>query len=91
LAFGVGQVDLAGQDHPGQVPYDKVCRACHGPRGAGDQAPRLVPIEREIDEVLAIVREGLGQMPQISRREVSDDEVRLIVKYLKSLSPATLP
>ncbi len=32
-----------------------------------------------------MVREGGGQMPPISAERVSDDEVKQIVEYLKSL------
>jgi mono/diheme cytochrome c family protein len=46
-----------------------------------------VPLTREFDEVLAIVRDGLGQMPPMSAREISDDQVRQVVDYLKSLTP----
>ena len=36
----------------------------------------------DADYVLAIVREGFGQMPPISARELSDDEVYQLVEYL---------
>ena len=71
---------------PGQVAFDKVCKVCHGPEGRGDSAPRLVPFDRDYQEVLAIVRDGRGEMPPISERRVSDDEVKQIVDYLHSLS-----
>jgi mono/diheme cytochrome c family protein len=71
---------------PGQVAFDRVCKVCHGPEGRGDGAPRLTPFSRDYDEVLGIVREGTGQMPPISAREVSDKEVAAIVDYLKSIS-----
>jgi hypothetical protein len=40
---------------------------------------------RSTDEVLGIVREGLGQMPPISTRELSDEEVARIVEHLRTL------
>jgi mono/diheme cytochrome c family protein len=40
---------------------------------------------RTANEVLAIVREGIGQMPQVSRRELTDAQVLAIVDYLRSL------
>ena len=70
----------------GQIAFDKVCKVCHGPEGRGDGAPRLVPFDRSYEEVLAIVRDGRGDMPPISERRVSDDEVKQIVEYLHSLS-----
>ncbi len=43
-----------------------------------------MPLERTLDEVLAIVREGRGEMPPVSANAVSDDAVRLIVDYLQA-------
>lgn len=76
----------AAQDHPGGEPYRQVCQLCHGERGRGDIAPALVPIGFDTDYVLMVVREGYGQMPPISERELSDDDVRQVVAYLESLS-----
>lgn len=72
--------------HPGQVDFDRVCKVCHGPEARGDAGPRLVPFTREYEELLGIVREGTGQMPPISARELPDEGVAQIVAYLKSLS-----
>jgi mono/diheme cytochrome c family protein len=69
----------------GKAPYARVCQVCHGPEGRGDAGPSLVPLEKDYDEVLTMVREGGGQMPPISAERVSDDEVKQIVEYLKSL------
>jgi len=70
----------------GEAAFKRVCERCHGAEARGDVGPRLVPFSREYDEVLAIVREGVGQMPPIGARELSDEGVRQIVEYLKSLS-----
>jgi len=70
----------------GAATFDRVCKGCHGPEARGDAAPRLVPFSREYEEMLGIVREGTGQMPPISARELSDEGVAQIVAYLKSLS-----
>lgn len=72
--------------HAGQVDFDRVCKVCHGPEGRGDAGPRLVPFTREYEETLGIVREGAGQMPPISVRELPDEGVAQIIAYLKSLS-----
>jgi len=71
---------------PGRIAFDKVCKVCHGPEGRGDLGPRLIPFDRDYQEVLAIVRDGRGEMPAISETRVSDDEVKQIVEYLHSLS-----
>jgi mono/diheme cytochrome c family protein len=75
---------------PGKAPYARVCQVCHGPDGRGDAGPSLVPLDKDYDEVLTMVREGGGQMPPISAERVSDDEVKQIVAYLKSLKPANV-
>ena len=72
----------AAQDHPGAAAYRQVCLLCHGTAGRGDIAPPLVPLGFDADYVLAVVREGYGQMPPISTRELSDDDVRQAVGYL---------
>ena len=74
------------QDHAGADPYQRVCQLCHGSEGGGDLGPTLVPLGFDADYVLAVVREGYSQMPPISRRELSDDDVRQVVAYLESLS-----
>ena len=79
----------AAQDHPGTQAYRQVCELCHGEAGRGDIAPALVPFGFDAEYVLAVVREGYGQMPPISRRELDDDAVRQVVGYLEVLtSPA---
>lgn len=70
----------------GRTAFARVCQRCHGVEGRGDAAPRLVPFSREYDELLGIVREGAGQMPPISTRELSDENVAQILAYLQSLS-----
>jgi mono/diheme cytochrome c family protein len=70
----------------GQADFDRVCKVCHGAEGRGDAGPRLVPFTREYEELLGIVREGAGEMPPISPRELPDEGVARILGYLKSLS-----
>jgi mono/diheme cytochrome c family protein len=79
---------LQAPEPPGKAPYARVCQVCHGAEGRGDAGPSLVPLDKDYDEVLTMVREGGGQMPPITAERVSDDEVRQIVEYLKSLKAA---
>src|SRR5262245_21431076 len=79
------------EPHPGQAPYDKNCKVCHGPEGEGNAGPTLVPFEMEFEELLIKVREGGGEMPPFSESRVSDDDVKLIAAYLKSLTPEEKP
>ena len=78
ILLAAAPVSAAAQDHPGAQPYRQVCQLCHGDAGGGDIAPALVPFGFDADYVLAVVREGYGQMPPISRRELDDDAVRQV-------------
>jgi mono/diheme cytochrome c family protein len=73
----------------GQAAFDRICATCHGPKGAGDVGPRLVPFTRGNRELLGIVRDGTGQMPAISERDISDEEVVAVADYLRSLTAET--
>ena len=75
-----------GAPSSGQAAFDRVCKVCHGPEARGDAGPRLVPFSRDDEELLGIVREGIGQMPPISARELPDESVPQIAAYLRSLS-----
>lgn len=75
------------EPHPGKAPYDRVCKVCHGTDGVGNAGPALVPFEMDVEEFLARVREGGGEMPPISENRVSDEEVKQIAAYLISLTP----
>jgi mono/diheme cytochrome c family protein len=79
----------AQEPHPGQAPYDRICKMCHGPEGQGNAGPALVPFELDDEQLLAKVREGGGEMPPVSERRLSDDEVKQIAAYLRTLKPAT--
>ena len=81
-----GQAQQADPVRAGQTAFGRVCQRCHGVEARGDDGPRLIPFSREYDELLGIVREGAGQMPPISTRELTDENVAQILAYLKSLS-----
>ena len=76
----------AQEEHAGTEPYRLVCQTCHGEEAKGAVAPPLVGGALDADYVLAIVREGFGQMPPISTRELTDDQVRDIVGYIDWLN-----
>src|SRR5262245_5146501 len=72
----------------GKAVFERVCSVCHGREGRGDAGPgpSLVPLDKDFNEVLGIVREGTGEMPPIPQERISDEDVKQIVAYLKSLS-----
>jgi mono/diheme cytochrome c family protein len=69
----------------GQEGYASVCAGCHGALAAGGMGPRLAGMNRDVSEVLAIVREGKGQMPPMSDKEISDANLVRIVEFLRTL------
>jgi mono/diheme cytochrome c family protein len=77
----------ARQDDPpaGRAPYRRVCAACHGGNAEGNQGPRLAGIDIDYDEFVAKVRHSDGEMPSIPAKEITDDEVKQVFEYLKSL------
>ena len=78
-------VSTRQNEPPGKVVFERVCATCHGSDAKGDQGPSLVPMTMEYDELLAKVRQGGGEMPAISKTKVTDDEVKQVLEYLKSL------
>lgn len=76
----------------GRALYDQSCQPCHGPAGQGERAPalntgRFGHGDQDADLARAI-RSGIAgtQMPAFAA--FSDEEVRQLVAYLRSLSTA---
>jgi mono/diheme cytochrome c family protein len=75
---------------PGERLFVEKCIMCHGPggMGAGLLARRseqpLLEKRTDLDPefVIAAARMGVGNMPAISRGEVSDPNLDLIARYL---------
>lgn len=61
------------------------CPACHRPDGSGDYGPRIASTALSFEQVLSQVREPRASMPPFSPSVVSDDQVRDIYAFLKSL------
>jgi mono/diheme cytochrome c family protein len=84
-------VVLAAAPAPdGKALYHEKCFMCHGPGGMGTGLlqRRVQPAELAKrtnltrEQVVAVVRAGLGNMPAISRGEVSDAQLAAIANYL---------
>ena len=71
---------------PGRAVYENTCSRCHGPEGTGGKAPWLVPFGWSYSQALDIVRHGGSRMPAFPESELSDDALKQIVDYLKSLN-----
>jgi mono/diheme cytochrome c family protein len=70
---------------PGRAPYRRVCATCHGENAEGNQGPALARIDIDYDEFVAKVRHSDGEMPSIPAKEITDDELKQVFEYLKSL------
>ena len=75
----------ASQSAGGDRLYANNCQSCHGAKGRGGKAPDLVPVRRSYEETLHLVRHPECEMREFSEDELSDEEVREIVDYLKTL------
>ena len=85
VALSAAVMSAQNAPPPGKAPFDRVCSTCHGENAEGSQGPKLARIELDFDEFLAKVRHGGGEMPAISKTEISDEEAKQILEYLKSL------
>jgi len=75
----------ADERDAGKSVFARVCESCHGPGASGGQGPALVPFKKDLAELVAIVRQGIGLMPPFPRAEITDAEIAQVHAYLKSL------
>ncbi len=76
----------------GKALFHEKCAMCHGPGGMGTGLlarrvdPKVAELEKRddltADYVTAAARTGIGNMPAISRGEVSDKQLAAIAAYL---------
>jgi mono/diheme cytochrome c family protein len=81
----------AGPPAPdGKALFHEKCAMCHGPNGMGTLllGRRVQPAELTrrgnltADQVFTLARVGIGNMPAISRGEVSDKQLKAIASYV---------
>ncbi len=97
LTLAAGPCVAAAQPAPlasgeGKQLFDHKCGMCHNAVGMGTGllARRLPPGQAELEKrqnlpaafVITIARRGVGNMPPISRGDVSDAELAKIAAYL---------
>ena len=76
----------------GHALFGEKCAMCHGPGGMGTgllarrMDPKIAELEKRTDltpdYVKTAVRQGIGNMPWLSRGEVSDAQLSAIAAYL---------
>jgi mono/diheme cytochrome c family protein len=68
----------------GHRVFSQHCNQCH-PGGAAGLAPAINNKPLPVNLIKTQVRKGLGDMPAFSEREISEEELDGVVRYLKGL------
>jgi mono/diheme cytochrome c family protein len=98
MAFIVGIAPVRAQNAPndtnrvGEVKttagyklFDHNCAHCHGDDARGDEGPDLHGLRKSDARLEKIIKEGVkGEMPAFGKK-FSDDEVKELVGYLRTL------
>jgi mono/diheme cytochrome c family protein len=95
---GVALYSPARADTPGEALFAERCAMCHRTNGMGvgilsrrpgDTSKGLLEARQDLTAPLitTVARIGIGNMPRISRGEVSDPELKLIADYLAKGKP----
>lgn len=98
LAAGLSATASAADDPSGKALYSARCGMCHQTNGMGvsilsrrpgDASKGLLEQRDNLSAefVYTVARSGTGNMPRISRGEVSDEQLRLIALYLSRGNP----
>jgi mono/diheme cytochrome c family protein len=98
VAAGVAPLASAADEPSGKVLFTTRCGMCHQTNGMGvsilsrrpgDASKGLLELRDNLSAefVYTVARYGTGNMPRISRGEVSDEELRLIALYLSRGNP----
>ena len=77
------------QPGEGKKLFDGLCQDCHGPNGAGDEAPSLNhPLTADDATLHRIIRDGIPErgMPRV--RRMTEEEVDVLATYVRSLGTA---
>lgn len=77
------------QPGEGKKLFDGLCQDCHGPNGAGDEAPSLNhPLPADDATLHRIIRDGIPErgMPRV--RRMTEEEVDVLATYVRSLGTA---
>ena len=91
--LAAAQTAPAGNANTGkQLFMDKNCYYCHGTTGqGGHDGARLAATVLNADGLIRYVRKPAGAMPAYTEKLISDQELRDVLAYLKSLPAAKAP
>ncbi len=99
LLFLWGLLALAPQTpsslpHPAERHYAASCAGCHGPQGEGASGPSLAQagLERAATEqaLFDVIRNGIVGTEMPGTRHFTDEEVRQVADYVRSLGRAAV-
>lgn len=96
--MGASAIQDRSSESPAEALFVEKCAMCHRQMGMGtvilarrmerEQAMLENRTDLTAELVESVVRQGVGNMPRISRGEVSDEELDAIAQYLaKSKQP----
>jgi mono/diheme cytochrome c family protein len=68
----------------GHRVFSQHCNQCH-PGGAAGLAPSINDKPLPVGLMKTQVRKGLGPMPAFSEKEITDEELDGVIRYLKAL------
>src|SRR5262245_50970575 len=93
VAIFAAQTAPAGNADIGKRAFmEKNCYYCHGTTGQGGRdGARITNTQLNPDGFIRYVRKPAGAMPAYTEKLISDQELRDIVAYLKSLPAAKTP
>jgi mono/diheme cytochrome c family protein len=76
----------------GSEVFTSSCAGCHGPEGEGGTGPRLagevVEEYPDVDDQLAVVRDGRGSMPSF-RDRLTPEQIRAVVDHTREGLPSS--
>jgi len=87
------QTNTAGNETNGKRLFmEKNCYYCHGTAGQGGRdGARLAATVLNAEGLIRYVRKPAGAMPAYTEKLISDQELRDVLAYLKSLPAAKAP
>lgn len=80
------EAETDGAALSGATLYEKFeCSRCHGLVGNGDVGPALNQGEQSTDELVQIIRNGVGAMKGFRPDILSDEELNILIPYVQAI------
>jgi mono/diheme cytochrome c family protein len=84
--------DSGSATSDGHEVFTSNCAGCHGPEGEGGTGPRLagevVVAYPDVDDQVAVVRDGRGTMPSFQDR-LTPEQIQAVVDYTREELPSS--